>query len=157
MRYFDRAKNENVTLDIPADVLAVIIPPAAPEDGGLPGLTVNVNTDAVIVDKVTGERVSMYEFSDLLAEADTDLAAPEVSTELSMLFSAEINNEADGGDSPTTLGSTKDSMAQMTDEVLAEIIEEEPDSPRIAEVRAEIDKLVKSHGYNYTVEDHIDL
>ena len=157
VRYYDRDKSETVILDIPADVLAVVVPAASSEDGGLPELTVNVNTDAVIVDKSSGGRVAMYEFSDLLADADTDLAAPQVSDELKMVFHAEINNEAEGGDSPTTLGSTHDTIQQMTDDVLAEVIDEDPTSPRIAEVRAEIAQLVKDHGYNYTVEDHIDL
>jgi uncharacterized protein YkvS len=70
--YFDRSKNEMVTLDIPADVLAVQIPPADEVNGGLPGLIVNVNTDAVIVDTALGDRVAMYEFSDLLAEANLE-------------------------------------------------------------------------------------
>ena len=67
IRYHCRTNNQTIELEIPADVVAIKIP----EQEGLPALTVNVNTDAVIVD--AGEkRLSMYEFTDLYAEAEAD-------------------------------------------------------------------------------------
>lgn len=87
-------------------------------------------------------------------ERDDDV--PTFSAELSMLFRAEINNEADGGDSPTTFGSAWDSVQQMTDEVLAEYIEEDADSKRIGEVREELRSLKERYGYDYEVEPLLD-
>ncbi len=66
--YYDRQKKEMVSLEIPTDVVAVHIPP----EEGQPALVVNVNTDAVLVDTATGEKVAMYEFTELLSDAEIE-------------------------------------------------------------------------------------
>jgi predicted Zn-ribbon and HTH transcriptional regulator len=65
VNYYGRTKGETVSLDIPADVVAVHLPSRDSQ----PGLVVNVNTDAVLVDTADGRRVAMYEYSDLLSDA----------------------------------------------------------------------------------------
>ena len=72
VRYFDRAQEKMVRLDIPAamGVLNVEIP-AQPEEG-LPALDVSVNTDAILVNALDGPRLGGLEYTDLLAGAAKD-------------------------------------------------------------------------------------
>lgn len=67
VEYFDRQTHQLQTVNIPGDVLAVVIP----EQDKQPPLRVTVNTDAVLVDvdlDVDHHRVAMYEYIDLLAD-----------------------------------------------------------------------------------------
>ena len=68
IRYYNRAKHKSIEIEIPADVVAVKIPPQE----GQPALEVNVNTDAVLVDRAGPRRLGMLTYSDLLAEAEAD-------------------------------------------------------------------------------------
>lgn len=76
-----------------------------------------------------------------------------ISEELRTFFDLEIQNEADGGDSPTTLGSTWDSMQQMDNQTLAEYVEQD-DTIVLLHVRRELLLLVEQYGYDLTVENH---
>lgn len=71
VRFFDEQNNQ-VKVNVPADVLAVEIP-EQPEYCGqaswhLPALTITVSTDAIRMDKASGKSVSLFEYTDLLAE-----------------------------------------------------------------------------------------
>ena len=69
IRYYNRAaERKSIEIEIPADVVAVTIPPQE----GQPALEVNVNTDAVLVDRVGPRRLGMLTYSDLLAEAEAE-------------------------------------------------------------------------------------
>ena len=68
IRYYNRAEHKSIEIQIPADVVAVKIPPQE----GQPALEVNVNTDAVIVDTANDGRLGMLTYSDLLAEAKAE-------------------------------------------------------------------------------------
>jgi len=68
IRYYNRVKRKSIEIEIPADVVAVKIPPHE----GQPALEVNVNTDAVLVDRVGPRRLGMLTYSDLSAEAEAD-------------------------------------------------------------------------------------
>ena len=68
IRYYDRAKHKSIEIEIPADVVAVKIPPQE----GQPAVEVNVNTDAVLGDSVGPRRLGMLTYSDLLAEVEAD-------------------------------------------------------------------------------------
>ncbi len=73
VKYFDRNTNQSVELVVPADVLEVGIP----EQEGLPGLKVTVNTDAVLVKTEGGYNVAGHYFSDDYAEFMADKVADE--------------------------------------------------------------------------------
>jgi hypothetical protein len=68
IRYYNRAEHKSVEIEIPADVVAVKIPPQE----GQPSLEVNVNTDAVLVDRTGPRRLGMLTNNDLLAEAEAE-------------------------------------------------------------------------------------
>jgi hypothetical protein len=68
IRYYNRAKHRSIEIEIPADVVAVKIPPQESQ----PALEVNINTDAVLVDRAGPCRLGMLTYSDLLAEAEAD-------------------------------------------------------------------------------------
>ena len=68
IRYYDLTQEKSIEIEIPADVVAVNIPPQERQ----PALEVNVNTDAVIVDTADDGRLGMLTYSDLLAEAEAD-------------------------------------------------------------------------------------
>lgn len=65
VKYFDREAKAAKTLLIPTDVLGVLVP----EQEGIPPLEVTVNTDVVRIDTQSGERVAIYEFSEVVADA----------------------------------------------------------------------------------------
>ena len=67
IKYYDREKKMQVVIDVPADVVAILIP-AQPDDG-LPALEVNVNTDAVLVDRAdVPSRVWLQTYIEMLAD-----------------------------------------------------------------------------------------
>jgi hypothetical protein len=68
IRYFDRKKYEIVWLEIPADVLTVLIA----EQAGLPALGVTVNTDTVLIDTQQGRRLGGLEFTEVCYAAKAD-------------------------------------------------------------------------------------
>lgn len=72
---------------------------------------------------------------------------------LEAFLAAEIRNADEGGDAPVTLGSARDSLVQMPDDVLRDL------NPLIARLGAdragllaEIDALVSRHGRERAVE-----
>jgi hypothetical protein len=70
--YYDRVTNEQHVIEIPNDVVEIRVPDSV--ENGLPALRVNVNTDAVIVDRLEdGAKIAMYEFTDLYADAIGDI------------------------------------------------------------------------------------
>jgi hypothetical protein len=77
LTYTDRQTQEKRTIEIDAvmDVVAVQIPAqpgyAGQPDWHLPALTLHVNSDAVVIDKASGEKLARYEYTDLLAEAES--------------------------------------------------------------------------------------
>jgi hypothetical protein len=68
IRYYNRAEHKSIEIEVPADVVAVKI---LPQDGQ-PALEVNVNTDAVLVDRAGPRRLGMLTYGDLLAAAEAD-------------------------------------------------------------------------------------
>lgn len=62
------------------------------------------------------------------------------------LFMAEIDNEADGGDSPATLGSALESLESGYNPDPADEVDMNP-------VEREILKLIKQHGEDKELED----
>ena len=68
IRYYHRAERKSIEIEIPADVVAVKIPPHE----GQSALEVNVNTDAVLVDRAGPRRLGMLSYSDLLAEVEAE-------------------------------------------------------------------------------------
>lgn len=69
IRYYDRKTKTTKERRINDDVIEIQIP----AQEGQRALNINVNTDAVIVDTQYGQRVAMYEFTDMLADASDDL------------------------------------------------------------------------------------
>ena len=57
IRYCNRAEHKSIEIEIRADVVAVKIPPQE----GQPALEVNVNTDAVLVDRTGPRRLGMLD------------------------------------------------------------------------------------------------
>lgn len=84
IKYTDRKTGKVVVKKIEAvqDVIGIEIP--AQPDNKLPALKVNINSDAILVDREplgdldeTKGRVAMFEFTDLVFAADNDLGAIE--------------------------------------------------------------------------------
>jgi hypothetical protein len=76
--YTDRQSQEKRTIEVDPvmDVLAIRIPEQSEYEGQpdwhLPALTIHVNSDAVLIDQASGEKLARYEYTDLLAEAEAD-------------------------------------------------------------------------------------
>jgi hypothetical protein len=87
----------------------------------------------------------------------TELPPPIVSKVLCLFLLKELENEQNGGDSPTTLGTAKDSLSQMGDRTIAELVGDDFNyRPSYDGMRSELDQLVQKYGYNYRA-DLLDL
>lgn len=70
IRYTDLKDQQHKTLEVECamDVVSVTVPPQPHynglEDVSLPGFTINVNSDAVIIENDVGHRLAMLELSD---------------------------------------------------------------------------------------------
>lgn len=80
---------------------------------------------------------------------------PDISYRLQLFLDAEYHNgEFSGGISPTTLGTAEDSLRQMPDDVLAELLDETVEELEInpsigAELGALIQTFGRDHVYQY--------
>lgn len=87
----------------------------------------------------------------------TNLTPPNVSKVLCLFLLKEIDNEQNGGDSPTTFGTAQDSLAQMGDRTVADIVGDDYNyRPSYDDMRSELGQLVQKYGYNYRA-DLLDL
>jgi hypothetical protein len=66
IKFYARTSSEPIIIDVPNDVVEIQIP----NNGQNPGLKINVNSDMVIIDRLSdGNRVGAYDFTELLSEA----------------------------------------------------------------------------------------
>ena len=81
---------------------------------------------------------------------------PTVTYRLRKFLEAEVANEAHGGDSPTTLGSALDSLNQMPDTVLADLLGETTGQlANSTSIHAELEALIQHFGRDLRYPDGI--
>ncbi|MAG28098.1 hypothetical protein CMI47_21440 [Candidatus Pacearchaeota archaeon] len=79
---------------------------------------------------------------------------PKLTCRLQEFMDEEVANEAHGGDSPTTLGTALDSLHQMPDEVLAELLGETLNELNAQpSIHAELEAMIQAWGRDTVYED----